>query len=56
MQEEAAGGEGGGEDLGELQPPCDDRFDVFVGKLAAELVFRDVWGRPGLNNHVRNMQ
>ena len=36
MQEEAAGGESGGENLGELQPPCDDRFDVFVGKLAAE--------------------
>ena len=36
MQEEAAGGEGGGENLGELQPSCDDRFDVFVGKLAAE--------------------
>ena len=24
-----------------------------VGKLAAELVFRDVWGRPGLDNHSR---
>lgn len=24
-----------------------------VGKLAAELVFRDVWGRPGLSNHLR---
>jgi alkylhydroperoxidase/carboxymuconolactone decarboxylase family protein YurZ len=24
-----------------------------VGKLAAELVFRDVWGRPGLDNHAR---
>jgi hypothetical protein len=36
MQEEAAGGEGGCENLGELQPPCDDRFDIFVGKLAAE--------------------
>ncbi len=36
MQEEAAGGEGGGENLGELQPPGDDRFDIFVGKLAAE--------------------
>ncbi len=26
-----------------------------VGKLAAELVFRDVWGRPGLDNHARSL-
>ena len=36
MQEEAAGGEGGGENLGEFQPSCDDRFDIFVRQLAAE--------------------
>ena len=36
VQEEAGGGKAGGEDLGEFQPPRDDRFDVFVGELAAE--------------------
>ncbi len=36
MQEEAAGSERRGEDLGEFQPPRDDRLDEFVGKFAAE--------------------
>jgi 4-carboxymuconolactone decarboxylase len=26
-----------------------------VGKLASELVFRDVWGRQGLDNHARSL-
>ena len=26
-----------------------------VGKLASELVFQNVWGRPGLNNHQRSL-